>query len=87
MDTSAANIGITDLAAAFSVAGSPTLLASLWTVETNAAHDLMLAFFKTWNEQHRKSASAALAGGIERYLAGADRAHHHPRCVALKARS
>ncbi|MET4043370.1 CHAT domain-containing protein [Bradyrhizobium sp. RT6a] len=79
MDTSAANIGITDLAAAFSVAGSPTLLASLWTVETNAAHDLILAFFATWNEQHHKSASAALAGGIERYLARADRAHHHPR--------
>lgn len=79
MDTSAANIGITDLAAAFSVAGAPTLLASLWTVETNAAHDLMLAFFRSWNEQRRKSASAALIAAMEHYLAGADRAHHHPR--------
>lgn len=79
MDTTAATIGITDLAAAFSAAGSPTLLASLWTVETNAAHDLMLAFFAAWNEQRHKSASAALAAAIERYLATADRAHHHPR--------
>ena len=79
MDVSAANIGINDLAAAFSVAGAPTLLASLWTVETNAAHDLMLAFFKSWNGQRRKSAAAALADGIKAYLTVADRAHHHPR--------
>ncbi|WP_161534930.1 CHAT domain-containing protein [Bradyrhizobium sp. LCT2] len=79
IDTSAANIGITDLAAAFSVAGTPTLLASLWTVETNATHDLMLEFFRSWNGQQNKSASLALSDGIERYLAKADRAHHHPR--------
>lgn len=79
IDTSAANIGITDLSAAFSVAGSPTLLASLWTVETNAAHDLVLEFFRSWKDQRHKSASAALSEGIERYLAKADRAHHHPR--------
>jgi CHAT domain-containing protein len=79
IDSSAANIGITDLAAAFSVAGSPTLLASLWTVETNATHDLILDFFNSWKKQDHKSASEALSAGIERYLAGADRAHHHPR--------
>ncbi|MFT4115930.1 CHAT domain-containing protein [Bradyrhizobium sp.] len=79
IDTSAANLGITDLAAAFSVAGTPTLLASLWTVETNATHDLMLEFFQSWNAQQHKSASLALFEGIEHYLAKADRAHHHPR--------
>lgn len=79
IDTSAANLGITDLAAAFSVAGTPTLLASLWTVETNATHDLMLEFFQSWNAQQHKSASFALFEGIEHYLAKADRAHHHPR--------
>lgn len=79
IDTSAANLGITDLVAAFSVAGTPTLLASLWTVETNATHDLMLEFFRSWNEQQHKSASKALSDGIEHYLAKADRAHHHPR--------
>ena len=79
IDTSAANLGITDLAAAFSVAGTPTLLASLWTVETNATHDLMLEFFRSWNGQQHKSASLALSEGVEHYLARADRAHQHPR--------
>jgi CHAT domain-containing protein len=79
IDPSAANLGITDLAAAFSVAGSPTLLASLWTVETNAAHDLVLEFFRAWKKQVNKSASAALSEGIASYLAKADRAHQHPR--------
>ncbi|WP_342712880.1 CHAT domain-containing protein [Bradyrhizobium sp. B124] len=79
IDPSAASIGITDLAAAFSVAGAPTLLASLWTVESNAAHDVIVEFFTAWNKERRKSASAALSDGIASYLAKADRAHHHPR--------
>jgi CHAT domain-containing protein len=79
IDTSVANVGIADLQAAFSVAGSPTLLAALWTIDSNSAHDVILEFFRSWKDQENKSAAKALSDGVRAYLRRADRAHHHPR--------
>jgi hypothetical protein len=79
VDTGAVNIGATDLQAAFSVAGSPTLLASLWTVESSSARDLIIGFFQAWRGQEQKSASEALALATRNYLFKADLAHQNPR--------
>jgi CHAT domain-containing protein len=79
IDTAAASLGANDLQAAFSVAGAPALLASLWPVETTTARDLMTGFFQAWQQQASKSASRALALATRAYLAHADRAHQHPR--------
>jgi CHAT domain-containing protein len=79
IDTNAASVGATDLQAAFAVAGAPTLVASLWTVETATARDIIVEFFNSWRKQTSKSASLALAIATRRYLKAADRAHQHPR--------
>jgi CHAT domain-containing protein len=79
IDTNAANIGATDLQAAFSVAGAPTLVAALWTVETKTARDIVIEFLKSWQSQTNKNASLALAIATRGYLKSADRAHQHPR--------
>jgi CHAT domain len=79
IDTNAANIGAADLQSAFSVAGAPTLLAALWTVETTTAQNLITEFFKSWQPQREKSASEALATAMRAYLKRSDRAHQHPR--------
>jgi hypothetical protein len=79
IDTNAANIGAVDLQSAFSVAGAPTLLAALWTVETKGAQNLITEFFKSWQQQREKSASEALATAMRAYLKRSDRAHQHPR--------
>ena len=79
IDTQAASLGVTDLQAAFSIAGAPALLAALWPVETTTARDLMTGFFQAWRQQTGKSASRALAEATRAYLAHADRTHQHPR--------
>ncbi|MBR1219405.1 CHAT domain-containing protein [Bradyrhizobium sp. U87765 SZCCT0131] len=79
IDTSNASLGVTDLQAAFAVAGTPTMVAALWPVETGTARDLMTGFFQAWQRQPVKSASRALAQATRSYLDHADRAHQHPR--------
>jgi hypothetical protein len=79
IDMATASRGAADLQAAFSVAGAPTMLASLWPVETSTARDLVTGFFLLWHQHGRPGASLALAKATREYLAHADRAHQHPR--------
>jgi hypothetical protein len=79
IDTATASRGAADLQAAFSVAGAPTMLASLWPVETSTARDLVTGFFRVWHQQGQPGVSLALAEATRDYLAHADRAHQHPR--------
>lgn len=79
IDPNSSSQAITDLQAAFSIAGSPTLLASLWSVDTATARTLVTTFFANWKQEPAKSASKVLAGAIRHYLDNADRPHQHPR--------
>ncbi len=79
ISTSVAGQSINDLQAAFSIAGTPALLATLWSVETNTAHELMTKFFTEWQKGSSQSASEVLASAVRDYLKQADRSHQHPR--------
>jgi CHAT domain-containing protein len=74
-----ANLGVHDLQAAFTVAGTPTILATLWSVETNTSADLMTHFFENWRSQKGVGAAQALAQSIRSFLDRSDVAHQHPR--------
>jgi CHAT domain-containing protein len=77
-DAHQASLGIRDLHAAFTFAGGPTLLASLWPVESKTARDLVISFFEDWR-LGKSSAASSLARATRRHLAKADTAHQHPR--------
>lgn len=76
---SQATLGVHDLYAAFTVAGVPTVLASLWSVESATARDLVVDFFRDWRPDVSRGAAVSLAGATRRFLAHADIAHQHPR--------
>ena len=79
IDTGAASVGASDLQAAFAVAGAPTMVATLWPVDSPTARDLITGFFDNWQKRTSKSASRSLAEATRAYLDKADRAHQHPR--------
>jgi CHAT domain-containing protein len=74
-----ATLGVQDLQTAFTIAGAPTLIASLWPVESVTARDLMVGFVKEWRSPQSAGAADALARATRGYLAAADGPHQHPR--------
>ena len=68
-----------DLQAAFTMAGAPTMIASLWPVESAVAADIMVRFFKEWRTGKSAAASVSLARAMRSFLDRADRPHQHPR--------
>jgi CHAT domain-containing protein len=77
-DIAQASLGVQDLQAAFTVAGAPTLLASLWPVESATARKLTIGFFTQWRSP-QTGAADALARATRAFLDTADPAHQHPR--------
>jgi hypothetical protein len=78
-DIAQASLGVQDLQSAFAVAGTPTLLASLWPVDSATARDVAVGFFREWRSRETRGAADALARATRSYLATADVAHQHPR--------
>jgi hypothetical protein len=70
---------VRDLHAAFTLAGAPTLLASLWPVQSLTARDLVVLFFESWRSGRAGGASEALAQATRTFLGKTDVAHQHPR--------
>jgi CHAT domain-containing protein len=71
--------GFRDLAASFMYAGVPTVLASLWSVETNSAQELSTRFFRGFSGETHLSASEALARAKRSYIAESAPEFAHPR--------
>jgi CHAT domain-containing protein len=78
-DVGQASLGARDLHAAFTLAGSPTLLASLWPVESSTARDLVSLFFDEWRSRQSGAAASSLAYATRAFLKRADKSHQHPR--------
>ena len=74
-----ATSGVQDLQTAFTVAGAPTLLASLWPIDSATARDIVVRFFTEWHSAQGSGAAEALARATRAYLAAADAPHQHPR--------
>lgn len=77
-DVAQANTAIQDLQAAFTVAGAPTLLATLWPVESDAARDIIIGFYDTWKGERDLGAAPALASAVVAYLDRSDALRQHP---------
>jgi len=73
------NLGIHDLQAAFTIAGTPTILAAAWSIESTTSADLMVHFIETWRSGQFGGASESLAQTVRSFLKRADAAHQHPR--------
>jgi CHAT domain-containing protein len=68
--------GAVGAARPFFVAGVPTVVASLWPVDSDASADLMVSFHKHLHE--RLSAPQALRSAQREMLAGGNATYHHP---------
>lgn len=77
-DVAQATRSVQDLQAAFTVAGAPTLLASLWPVDSLTTKDLITAFLRDWRAVNSSGAADALARTIRSYIAKVDGLHQHP---------
>ena len=77
-DVAQASRGVQDLQAAFAVAGAPTLLASLWPVDSLATKDVIARFLNEWRGQDSKGAADALARAMRGFLARSDALRQHP---------
>jgi CHAT domain-containing protein len=78
-DITQASHAVQDLQTAFTVAGAPTLLASLWPIDSATARDLMVRFSQEWHVPRSNGAGDALARATRAYLDKADAPHQHPR--------
>jgi hypothetical protein len=78
-DLGQASLAAQDLHTAFTVAGAPTLLVSLWPIDSATARDLTVRFFREWRSPQAAGAADALARATRAFLAGADAPHQHPR--------
>jgi hypothetical protein len=78
-DLKQAGIGILDFQTAFTIAGAPTLLAALWSIDSGTARDIVIEFFREWRSTASPFAADALAAATRTYLAAADAPHQHPR--------
>ena len=78
-DIAKASLAAQDLHTAFTVAGVPTLLVSLWPLDSATARDLVVRFFEEWRSPQAAGAADALARATRAYLDGADAPHQHPR--------
>src|SRR5262249_30212318 len=77
-DLAHAGRNVQDLQTAFTIAGAPTLVGSLWPIESLAAKELVTRFFKEWRSAEENGASVALARATRAYLDASDAAHQHP---------
>src|SRR5262249_20827689 len=78
-DVRRATLAIHDLHGAFTLAGAPTLLASLWPIDSTTARDLTILCFQNWRAGRCGGAAASLAAATRSFLQKADVAHQHPR--------
>lgn len=78
-DMAQASRGVQDLQTAFTIAGAPTLLASLWPVESSVARDLTIRFYREWRSPERYGAAETLARATRAFLAQSDGPRQHPR--------
>src|SRR5262249_55170903 len=78
-DVRRATLGVHDLYGAFTVAGAPTLLASLWPIDSSTARDLIISFFQDWRSGQSGGAATSLAAATRPFLEKADAPHNHPR--------
>jgi CHAT domain-containing protein len=78
-DVALASLAAQDLHTAFTVAGVPTLLVSLWPLDSTTARDLVVRFFKEWRSPQADGAADALARATRAFLDSADGPHQHPR--------
>jgi hypothetical protein len=78
-DTALFGSGLQGLAISFALAGAPTMLASLWPVESNISQELMTNFFKHAVEEQNYVARAFRLA-LQDTLGNLSRpAYHHPR--------
>jgi CHAT domain-containing protein len=77
-DVAQASRSVQDLQAAFAVAGAPTLLASLWPVDSLATKDLIARFLTEWRAPGTKGAADALARAMRHFLERSDTLQQHP---------
>lgn len=73
-----AGMTVQDLQAAFAVAGAPTLIASLWSVDSPSTVTLITEFIRQWRASPGKPAASALAAAMRAYLGQGHAAHAHP---------
>lgn len=78
-DLTQAGVGIQDFQTAFMIGGAPTVLATLWSVETVAARDIVTEFFRQWRSDAAPYAADALALATRAYLASVGAPRQHPR--------
>jgi hypothetical protein len=77
-DVTQASRSVQDLQAAFTVAGAPTLLASLWPVDSLATKELVTGFLAEWRARDSKGAADALARAMRGFLERSDTLLRHP---------
>jgi CHAT domain-containing protein len=72
--------GIQGLATSFAIAGVPTMIASLWPIESSLTRDLMIAAFNAARGSKDVAIADALAAAVRKHLDGpAARPLLHPR--------
>jgi CHAT domain-containing protein len=70
--------GVQDLQAAFAVAGSPSLLGSLWPVDSLTTQPLITHFFREWASTNRVGAAEALSKAVRTFITASPDVHQHP---------
>jgi len=78
-DQKQSSLGIHDFQSAFSAAGTPTILATLWAIDSTTSTNIIVDFFKLWRAGGSGGAARALAQSVRGFLERSDRAHQHPR--------
>ncbi len=78
-DLSQAGMGIQDFQTAFTIAGTPTVLAALWSIDSQTASDIVTNFFAAWRATDGATAANPLALATRQFLKQADEPHQHPR--------
>jgi hypothetical protein len=72
--------GIQGLSAAFAIAGVPSVVASLWPIDSAIARDLIVEFFKVARSSQNPPIADALAKAVRKHLEGSiPRPLLHPR--------
>lgn len=77
-DPMQASAGGQDLQAAFTIAGVPTLIGSLWAVDSLSTQSIVERMLVEWRRPGSEGASEALALSMRAFLASADATHSHP---------
>ena len=73
-----ASRGVQDLQAAFTIAGVPSLLGSLWPINSLTTQEIVTGFFNRWRSSKGIGAGQALAEATREFIGRADALHQHP---------